>query len=139
MDPRKPYPTDLTDKAWEVIAPYVPAATPGGRPEKSPRREILDGIFYILRGGCAWRLLPHDFPPWQMVYHDFGLWKKDGTWRVMHDLLRGDVRGASGTHRHPSAGSLESPSVKSTEQGGAVATTRTNTSRGANATFSSIP
>ena len=61
MEPRRPYPTDLTDKEWALIAPYVPTAKPGGRPEKYPKREILDGIFYILRGGCAWRLLPHDF------------------------------------------------------------------------------
>ena len=68
MEPRKPYPTDLTDKEWALIAPYVPTAKPGGRPEKYPKREILEAIFYILRGGCAWRLLPHDFPPWQIVY-----------------------------------------------------------------------
>ena len=63
MEPRKPYPTDLTDREWELIQPYVPEAKPGGRPEKYPKREILNGIFDILRGGCAWRLLPHDFPP----------------------------------------------------------------------------
>jgi putative transposase len=63
MEPRKPYPTDLSDKEWALIQPYVPETKRGGRPEKYPKREILDAIFYILRGGCAWRLLPHDFPP----------------------------------------------------------------------------
>ena len=138
MEPRKPYPTDLTDKAWELIAPYVPVAKPGGRPETYPKREILNGIFYILRGGCAWRLLPHDFPPWQIVYHYFGLWKKDGTWRVMHDLLRGDVRAASGKHRQPSAGIIDSQSVKTTEKGGSTGTMRTRTSTAASAISSSI-
>ena len=69
MSPRLPYPTDLTDHEWALIEPYVPQAKAGGRPEQYPKREILNGIFYIVRGGCAWRLLPHDFPPWQIVYH----------------------------------------------------------------------
>ena len=88
MAPRKPYPTDLTDKAWALIAPYVPAAKPGGRLEKYPKRVILDAIFYILRGGCAWRLLPHDFPPSKIVYQYCWRWRNDGTWQLMHDLLR---------------------------------------------------
>src|SRR5262244_2863616 len=71
MEPRQPYPTDLTDHEWALIEPYVPTAKGGGRPEHYPKREILNGIFYIVRGGCAWRLLPHDFPPWQIVYHYF--------------------------------------------------------------------
>ena len=68
MEPRKPYPTALSDKAWRLIKPFVPIAKPGGRPETYPKRAILDAIFYFLRGGCAWRLLPHDFPPWPLVY-----------------------------------------------------------------------
>jgi len=67
MEPRKPYPTDLSDKEWEVISHLVPTAKPGGRPETDPTREILEAIFSSLRGGCAWRLLPHDLPPWQSV------------------------------------------------------------------------
>jgi putative transposase len=117
MESRIPYPTDLSDKEWDLIKHLVPEAKPGGRPEKYPKREILNGIFYILRGGCAWRLLPHDFPPWQIVYHYCWVWRQVGTWQVMHDLLRGDVRMASGKHRHPSAGIIESQSVKITETG----------------------
>jgi putative transposase len=139
MAPRKPYPTDLTDKEWALIAPYVPTAKPGGRPEKYPKREILDAIFYILRGGCAWRLLPHDFPPWQIVYQYFWRWQNDGTWQLMHDLLRGDVRVAAGKRRQPSAGIIDSQSVKTTEKGGSTATTSPNTSMAANGTSSSTP
>jgi putative transposase len=137
MEPRKPYPTDLSDREWALIHHLVPAAKLGGRPEKYPKREILDAIFYILRGGCAWRLLPHDFPPWQIVYQYFWRWRKDGTWHVMHDLLRGDVRAASGKRRQPSAGIMDSQSVKTTEKGGFEAMMRISTSRGASATSSS--
>ena len=86
MEPRKPYPTDLSDQAWDLITHLVPEAKPGGRPEQYPKRAILNGIFDLLRGGCAWRWLPHDFPPWQMVYHYLWRWRQDGTWQVMHDL-----------------------------------------------------
>jgi len=67
MEPRKPYPPDLTDTEWALIAPYVPTAKTGGRPEKYPKRDILTGIVSVLRRGCAWRLLPHDLPPWPIV------------------------------------------------------------------------
>jgi len=138
MEPRQPYPTDLTDKEWALLAPDVPTAKPGGRPEKYPTREILNGIFYILRGGCAWRLLPHDFPPWQIVYQYFWRWKQDGTWHVMHDLRRGDVRVAAGKQRQPSAAIIDSQAVKTTEKGGSAALRHTNRSRGANGISSSI-
>ena len=118
MAPRTPDPTDLTDKEWALIAPYVPAAKPGGRPEKYPKREILDAIFYILRGGCAWRLLPHDFPPWQIVYQYCWCWRNDGTWQVMHDLFRGDVRLAAGKHRQPSAAIIDNKSGRPPKRGG---------------------
>jgi putative transposase len=126
MEPRKPYPTDLSDREWALIQHLVPTAKPGGRPEQYPQREIFDAIFYILRGGCAWRVLPHDFPPWQIVSEYFWRWRKAGPWQRLPDLLRCDVRGAAGKRRQPSAGMLERPSVKTTAKGGAAATTRGN-------------
>ena len=137
MKPRKPYSTDLTDHEWALIEPYVPKAKRGGRPEHYPKREILNGIFYIVRGGGAWRLLPHDFPPWQIVYHYFWIWRHDGTWPLMHARVGGEVRVATGKHRHPSAGILDSQSVKTTKKGGSAALTRKNRLRAENATSSS--
>jgi putative transposase len=138
MEPRKPYPTDVSDREWELLQPYVPEPKRGGRPAKYPKREILNGIFDIVRGGCAWRLLPHDFPPWQIVYHYFWLWRQDGTWQRIHDLLRGDVRVAAGKHRQPSAGVIDSQSIKTTEKGGSAGLMRISTSMAASDTSSSI-
>ena len=131
MNPRQPYPTDLSDTEWALIKHLVPDAKPGGRPEAYPKRELLNGIFYLLRSGCSWRMLPHDLPPWRIVYHYCRQWRQDGTWQVMHDLLRGDVRAAAGKRRQPSAGVLDSQSVKTTEKGGSRVLTRINRSKGA--------
>jgi putative transposase len=139
MNPRLAYPTDLSDKEWDLIKHLVPEAKPGGRPEEYPKREILNGIFYLLRSGCSWRMLPHDLPPWRIVYHYFQQWRQDGSWQLMHDLLRGDVRVAAGKHRQPSAGIVDSQSVKTTEKGGSGAMTRASRSRGASGTSSLTP
>lgn len=120
---RRSYPTDLTDREWEVLEPLVPQAKPGGRPRAHETRELLDAIFYVLRSGCAWRLLPHDFPSWQTAYHYFRLWRLDGTWERMHDALRERVRVRAGREATPSAAIIDSQSVKSTEKGGPAATT----------------
>jgi putative transposase len=76
---RKTYPTDLSDAEWECIEPHLPTPNADGRPRIHPLREILDAIFYIVRSGCAWRLLPHEFPPWKAVHHYFRTWRIDGT------------------------------------------------------------
>jgi putative transposase len=108
MNPPPPYPTDLSDKEWALIQHLVAEAQPGGRPEAYPKRESLNAIFSLRRSGCSWRLLPHDLPSWRMVYHYFRPWRQDGTWRLMHDLLRGAIPVAAGKHRQPSAGILAS-------------------------------
>jgi len=99
----------------------------------------LDAIFSSLRGGCAWRLLPHAFPPWQIVYQYFWRWRNDGTWQRMHDLLRGDVRVAAGKRRQPSAASLESQAVNTTAKGGSVAMMPAHRSKAASGISSVIP
>jgi transposase len=137
MTTRQAYPTDLTDKEWNLIQHLVPKAKAGGRPEAYPKREILNAIFYWARSGGSWRMLPHDLPPWRIVYYYFWQWRRDGTWHVMHDLLRGDVRVAAGTRRQPSAGIIDSQSVKTTEKGGSVAMMPANRSKAANGIFSS--
>jgi transposase len=94
--PAKRYPTDLTDAQWSLIEPLLPAPASGGRPEKHPRREIVNAILYLDRAGCAWRLLPKCFPPWETVYWHWARWKNDGTTDRVHDRLRDQVRDADG-------------------------------------------
>ncbi len=111
---RKPYPSDLSNAEWQIIKPLIPPAKPGGRPRKHIMREILNAIFYILCSGCAWRMLPHDLPPWQTVYHYFRQWKGDGTWERMNQALHTKLRVAAGREAEPSAAIVDSQSVKTT-------------------------
>jgi len=120
---RRRYPSDLSDAQWMRLEPLLPPVRPGGRPRAHPLREIIDALRYVLRGGIAWRALPHDYPPWQTVYHYFRAWRLDGTWEQLNDELREAVRERAGRTRHPSAGILDSQSAKTTEKGGRVATT----------------
>jgi putative transposase len=115
---RTPYPTDLTDRQWKLIEPYVPKPKPGGRPAKYPRREAVNAILYQARNGCVWRALPHDLPSYRIAFHYFRAWQKDGTWDRIHDTLREKVRRAAGKNPKPTAAILDSQSVKSTEHGG---------------------
>lgn len=115
---RKPYSTDLTDKEWAILAPLIPPAKPGGRPREVDMREILNGLLYLLRTGCAWRMIPHDLPPWQTLYEYFAQWRDDGTWERLNGVLRVQVRQQVGKEAEPSAGIIDSQSVKTTETPG---------------------
>ena len=117
------YPTDLTDAQWELVRPYVYAAT--GRRPSVDRREVVNAILYLLRTGCHWRLLPKDFPSWSTVHSCFWRWKRDGTLDRLHEALRAAERRRLDRGPAPTAAVLDSQSVKTTEKGGRGATTRT--------------
>lgn len=115
---REPYPSDLSDAEWETLKPLIPKAKPGGRPRTTNMRAVLNAIFYILRGGCVWRMLPHDYPPWKTVYHYFRQWRIDGVWEQINEALRIQLRKANGREAEPSAAIMDSQSVKTTETKG---------------------
>jgi putative transposase len=116
------YPTDLTDEEWNQIESLIPAPKSGkgkrGRPVEMDRRSLLNAIFYEVRSGCAWRLLPSDFGPWQTVYGYFRVWSQDWTWEFIHNVLRDCVRAAEGRKVAPTAAILDSQSVKTPDQAG---------------------
>ena len=133
------YQTDLTDAEWVVIEPHLPPAHGTGRPRSWPMREIVNGIFYVMRAGCPWRLLPSDLPPWGTIYRWFAKFRDDGLLeKINHSLVMAD-RERVGREASPGGAIIDSQSVKTTEAGGPAATMRARRSRGASATRWSTP
>lgn len=134
MQNRKRYPTDLTNAQWDLIEPLIPPAKPGGRPRSVDVREVINAIFYFVRSGCSWRLLPHDFPPWGTVHFYYRKWRLDGTWQQIHDTLHAKARQAVGRETSPSAAIIDSQTVKTTEKGAFEVTMGPRSSSAENAT-----
>ncbi len=112
------YPSDLTNRQWKHIKEHIPPPKTGGRPRELDMRLVLNAILYVVVGGIQWRMLPREYPKWKSVYHYFRQWRKDGTWERLHDTLRARLRQKLGKHKHPTAGCLDSQSVKTTAVAG---------------------
>lgn len=112
---RKSYPSDLSDPQWKKLAPHIPPAHARGAPRRINMREIINALRYLARTGCQWRFLPHDLPPWEIVYYYFSQWRDDGSWEQINRDLGIEIRVSVGKDPEPSAGILDSQSVKSTE------------------------
>ena len=109
---RKAYPSDLTEKQWELLEPLIPAIGEGAANVVYTRREIVNGILYVLRSGCPWRLVPHDLPAWGTLYWYFRLWRNDGVWEKVLHALRRQLRHKQGRDAEPSAAVIDSQSIK---------------------------
>jgi putative transposase len=112
------YATDVNDAAWALLAPLLPTARPGGRPRTTDIRAVINAIFYLLRTGCQWRLLPREFPAWGTVYHYFRMWKNSGVWTCLQREIYEEVRRKAGRSACPSVVIMDGQSVKTTERGG---------------------
>src|SRR5260221_2656181 len=109
------YPTDLTDAQWHCIKDLIPPAKSGGRPRTVEMRAVINAILSLTVTGCQWRMMPKEYPAWQSVYSYFRTFRDDGTWQRIHETLRAQVRRQVGRHKHPTAGALDSQSVKTTQ------------------------
>jgi len=116
--PRTPYPSDLTNAQWLLLEPLLLPPQPGGRPRTTNVREVLNAIFYLTKNGCSWKALPHDFPPEGTVRDYFHTWRRRGVWEQIQDTLRRQVRRQAGRAAEPSAGLIDSQSVKATRTSG---------------------
>jgi putative transposase len=114
----KRYPTDLSDEEWGLLETYLPASKWRGRPRLHSPREILNAVFYLLKSGCQWRMLPREFPPWKTVFHYFRAWRLDGTWERLNRTMRRLLREKLGRDPEPTAGIVDAQSAKSTGVGG---------------------
>jgi transposase len=145
MSRQRRYPSDLNEGQWTLVEPLLPAPNRCGRPAKHTRRSIVDGIRYVVRTGCAWRYLPADFPPWQTVYWHFKQWERDKVTDTMLAALREQLRVQQGRNRQPSAGIIDSQSVKGADtvgrgsRGYDAATTRRNGSTAGSGSSSRTP
>ena len=115
---RKVYRSDLNEEEWRVLEPYIPKELAGGRPTEYSGREIVNGIIYVLRTGCGWEYLPHDFPPWKTVYYYFRQWKRAGVWEAANAALTTQSRVQEGRESSPSLAIIDSQSAQTTEKGG---------------------
>lgn len=130
------YPSDLSDAQYSLIENFIPLAKPGGRKRTTDVRLVLNAIFYLLRTGCQWRMLPKDFPPWITVYSYYRSWERQNVWTKIYRYLYPAVRKKGGKSETPSIGIMDSQTVKTTEKGGQKGMMATRRSKGLSVLFS---